>query len=129
MLNEAFRTICRNIKVPHGYYVSLYCKHLYYGGPEEGGWWGHDMVLECYEEFATETEANEAFKQIQELAGKATVQSSREHDEMCLRQCEFLENRGLDYDYLPENDGPEEYKVYIENTVGEHEYRGPRHYE
>ena len=42
MINEAFFNICREAKPAKSSYVSLYVNVPYYGGPEEGGWWGSD---------------------------------------------------------------------------------------
>lgn len=38
-------------------YVSLYAKTPFYGGPEEGGWWGHDVVLVSHQSVSSAEEA------------------------------------------------------------------------
>lgn len=129
MLQEAFNKVCSQAKQRESHYVSLYCRHSFYGGPEEGGWWGTDVILEATQEFPTKELAQSAKVEIEKLAAKLTADERRSHDRMCLNQMEWLDNRGLEADYLPENDGPDEYKVYIEQTPGEHESYGCRHYE
>lgn len=106
-------------------YVSLYVRVPYYGGPEEGGWWGEDIRLVAYQRCCSEEEAEMYHCDIEALNDSAR----REFGEFCQTQCDWLEARGLDADYLPEVDGPEEYFVVIEDTVGSHCYQGCRHYE
>ena len=44
--SEAFHQICKEAKPAKSHHVSLYANEPFYGGPEEGGWWGSDTVLE-----------------------------------------------------------------------------------
>lgn len=106
-------------------YLSLYVRVPYYGGPEEGGWWGEDIQLVAYKAF-DHPELAEAYKvDIERLNNQAR----RKFGEFCQRQCDWLEERGLDADYLPEVDGPEEYFVVVEDSVGSCVTQGCRHYE
>jgi hypothetical protein len=128
-IKQAFAQICTNAKPAQAVYVSLYRSTQYYGGPEEGGWYSHHNEVVAYQLVATEDQAEELQEQIQQLAKKLTEQSKRDFNEGCLRQMEFLEQRGLDADFLPEPDGEERYFVVIENVVGSRNQHGPTHYE
>ena len=57
---QAFVTICREAQPPKGCFVSLYLAHQYYGGPEEGGWWGWDHKLIASQDFPTMEQAEDA---------------------------------------------------------------------
>ena len=127
-LQEAFNQICKDAKPAEGYYVSLLEESSYYGGPEEGGWWGNDTNIVAYQYFPTEEEAEAAREAVEKLAQELEDTSNREHGEHCLRQMEWLEARGLDADYLPEDDGPSKFYVIVSKGLPE-ETCGPRHYE
>ena len=97
----------------------------------EGGWWGSDTRLVAYQEFATEEAADAAFEKIKELAEQKNKEAKQRYGEMCLAQMEFCDDRGID-DYnsvFGEVDGEENYYVVREETPGEGESRGCRHYE
>lgn len=47
MIRESFFQVCGDAKPSNSFYVSLYSARPFYGGPEEGGWWGRDYVLEA----------------------------------------------------------------------------------
>jgi hypothetical protein len=128
-IREAFFSICDDAKPRESHYVSLYVNTPYYGGPEEGGWWGSDTHLVAYQEFRTEAQAELAKDQVQELAKELNADAKRSFGEQCLREMEWCEARGLDADYLPEVDGEESYSVVIEEQPGSMESRGCRHYE
>jgi len=53
----------------------------------------------------------------------------REFGEQCLRETEWLAQRGLDDSFLPEVDGETNYSVLTEESPGSFESRGCRHYE
>ena len=128
-IQEAFFDVCRDAKPAESHYVSLYASVPYYGGPEEGGWWGSDTVLIAYECFDTEEAADAAEAKVKELAEQLSQQSKREFGEQCLREMEWLDARGLDADYLPEPDGETNYYVAREASPGSQVSRGCRHYE
>lgn len=127
-IQEAFNLICQEKKEPSSYYVCLMENVQFYGGPEEGGWWGTDSILIAYQEFPTEELANEAKEKIEKLAEELNQCERDQHGQLCLNQMEWLESRGLDADYLPENDGPSEYHVYVDTEIPVSSY-GSRHYE
>ena len=131
-INEAFYMVCTAaIRQDPGtqWYVSLYERTQEYGGPEEGGWYINSKTLVAYQEVPSEAEAERIAEQVKELAERLSDEASREHAKGCAAQCEWLDARGLDSDWLPEPDGPTKYAVYIENRPGEHSYQGPTHYE
>jgi hypothetical protein len=129
MINEAFFNICREAKPAKSSYVSLYVNVPYYGGPEEGGWWGSDNVLVAYHQCGNDVEAEHVKAKVEELAKEMSDDAKRSFGRACIAQCEWLEARGLDSDSLPEVDGEESYFVVVEDTPGEHASNGCRHYE
>jgi hypothetical protein len=128
-LSEAFLTVCNSAKVPETNVLSLYIKVPYYGGPEEGGWWGSDNTLVAYQAFNTEEELNAAKTKVEEMVEQLNKQARTDYGNHCLRQTEWLDARGLDDSYLPEVDGEESYFLVVEETPGSRNSRGCRHYE
>ena len=116
-IQSAFKQICNQAKSTECWYVCLIETYSGYGGPEEGGWWYNCNELIAYQEFPTEDLAQQAKEKILELAKELTIESQKDYGEHCLRQMDWLEARGLDADYLPENDGPAEYNVWVENEL------------
>lgn len=128
-IKEAFFEACDDAKAPEGSYVSLYRKSQYYGGPEEGGWYGTDCTILAYKYYPTEEAAAAALEQVEKLAQEKTQEAKMVYGEQCLREMDWLESRGLDSDYLREPDGPDEFYVLIESTPGSNCSIGPRRYE
>lgn len=129
IIGAAFHKLCEEAKEPMGHYVSLYAKYPYYGGPEEGGWWGTDVVLESYQQFPTKEQAEQVCSKVKQLAEELSREARNRWGDYCLRQLDWLEERGLDSDYLGEPDGPTEYMVVVEQGLGSMQSRGSRHYE
>jgi len=129
MISEAFFEICQEAEPASPRYVSLYISAPFYGGPEEGGWWGQDVTLIASQRFETEDQAEAAKTRVGALAADLNREAKDSFGEYCLRQMEWLEARGLDADYLPEVDGSEEYFVCIETNPGSQAHHGNRHYE
>lgn len=126
-LQQAFNTVCSEAKQAQGFYVSLMESVPYYGGPEEGGWWGSDHIVHAYQYYATEEAANAAAEAVKKLAEELETQAKREFGEQCLREMEWLDARGLDADYLREPDGNSEFFVTVteslpENSFGDRQY-------
>ena len=126
---ESFYRVCKDAEAPKRLYLSLYRVEPFYGGPEEGGWYGQDVVLEASQEFASEEARNAALEAVNALCERLNAEAQRSYGEQCLRECEWLEERGLDDDFLPEPDGPTRYRVFLESVQGSHESEGCRHYE
>ncbi len=127
-LQSAFNEVCKEAKPAQGYFVSLMEYVRVYLGPEEGGCYGTDTHLVAYQYFSTEEAAEEAAKKVRELAKELKADAQREHGEMCLRQMEWLDARGLDADFLPEDDGPSDFCVVVSEGLPE-ESTCSRHYE
>lgn len=124
---DSFHAVCKDAKHAETWYVSLVEEAPYYGGSEEGGWWGTDTHLLAYQEFPSEEAAQAAAEQVQQLAAELKQDAQREHGDQCLRELTWLEQRGLDPDFLPEPDGPSYYHVVVSQGLPE-EARGSRHY-
>ena len=128
-IKEAFFAVCSDAKPVRASYVSLYVNSPYYGGPEEGGWWGEDCKLVAYQICADDEEADFVQAKVCELAESLTRDAAKSFGNACLAQCEWLDARGLDSDYLPEVDGEESYFVAREIRAGSLSSVGCRHYE
>ena len=127
-MQAAFDTVCKKAKVPEKWYVILMETCQAYGGPEEGGWYRTIREVVAYQEFQSEDAANAAKEEVQVLAEELSKEKRDEHGKMCLSQMEWLDARGLDADWLPENDGPSEYYVTVSNHIPENN-DGSTHYE
>ena len=131
-VKQAFYEVCEKpVEVDRsgGGYVSLYVGVPYYGGPEEGGWWGHDTSCLAYQWVEGEKEADAAVERVRRLAEELGQQAKTEFGDYCLKQTEWLEARGLDDDFLPEVNGEETYFVTREQQPRSLESTGSRHYE
>jgi hypothetical protein len=128
-MKDAFFTACKEAVPAASNFVSLYLNTPFYGGPEEGGWWGNDTSLIATQEYSTQQTADLAKLHIEKLAEQATDDAKRAYGEKCLAETEWLDARGLDDDFLPEVDGSAEYFVMIETRAGSCESQGCRHYE
>ena len=125
---SAFDAVAPDAKKPERWYLCLLSSYQRYGGPEEGGWWQTMSTVEKYKEFASEDLANEAKEKVEALAKELTEESRKEHGQMCLRQMDWLEARGLEADFFPEDDGPEEYSVQVCDELPVYD-NTPAHYE
>jgi hypothetical protein len=116
-LRAAFDAVVPDAQEPESWFVVLVESCRCYGGPEEGGWWYTDQTVAAYREYATRTQADAAAARVETLAGELEAEARSSHGDHCLRQAEWLEARGLDADFLPENDGPNEYHVIVCDEV------------
>ena len=113
---------------PH--YVSLYEDLPFYGGAEEGGWWGNDRILREYLQVPSLAAAEALRYQLEITASEMTKEAKRSHAAACLAQCEQAWERGVDPETIyGEDDGASEFIVRIETVPGAAAYRGCRHYE
>lgn len=127
-LQEAFNQVCSEAEQPKVVYVVLMERCPFYGGPQEGGWWGRDNIVRAFQRFETEEAARAAEKAVEAMARELSAQARREYGDYCLRTMEWLDARGLDADYLPEPDGESEFYVWITGEYPESTY-GSRHWE
>ena len=128
MIEETFFEICRDAAPAKGAYVSLYLSIPFYGGPEEGGWWGQDTVLVAYQSFPTKEQAEKALEKVRSLAEERNKEEIKSYGNHCLRQSEWLDARGLDDDFLPEPDGERKYWSIMEDSPGNFAGNGDRFY-
>lgn len=128
-IKEAFFQLIENIEKPERVFVSLYIQIPYYGGPEEGGWWGADTHLVAYTQCVCEEDAKLLLGRIEAYTDDLNKEEKKRFGQRCLEEMNWLEARGLDADYLPEVDGESSYFVVTETTLGSNEQKGPRHYE
>lgn len=128
-VKEAFFSVCEDAKPAVGTYVSLYVRVPYYGGPEEGGWWGEDHHLVAYKHCTSSERAAAVREAVESLALELSEQAQREFGDTCLREMAWLDARGLDAGWLPEPDGEAEYYVAEEKSPGSLATTGCRHYE
>ena len=128
-ISQAFHQICKEAKPAQAHHVSLYAEAPFYGGPEEGGWWGHDIALVAHQSFASIEAAEAAKAKAEKLAEELSEESKKDFGDQCLKEMEWLDARGLDADFLPEPDGETNYFVTIEDAVGSQNHRDCRHYE
>ena len=125
---QAFFAVCDDAKPATSNYVSLYRNEPFYGGPEEGGWWGTDCVLVAYKECATEELADAIEAQVLALADRLSAEAKDAFNRQCAAECEWLDARGLDADFLPEVDGEFSYFVAKEDRPGSLAYESERGY-
>lgn len=125
-VKAAFLTVLADAKPAEAQYVSLYRRESWYGGPEEGGWWGHDQKLVAYQEFTTSEAAHAAAKKVEQMAETLSGEAKETWERVCAVETAWLEQRGLDDDFLRETDGPDSYHIHIESYPGEFAYRGDR---
>jgi hypothetical protein len=132
-IQAAFRSVCAAPPLPEcrgaRRYVSLYRQERFYGGPEEGGWWGTDWVRIETREYMTAAAARAAAAAAERLAAQLSREAVAAHSARCDAECDWLDSRGLDSDTLPEPDGPDAFTIMVERSPGWFESRGPRHYE
>ena len=128
-LRAAFEFVCTNAVKREGVFLSVYRRSPFYGGPEEGGWWGEDVILEEYQAFDFVPDAELALRAISQAVVNETHFAKQAYNDQCRRECDWLEERGLDDSALPEVNGPDSYFIRIETTRGSFESTGGRHYE
>jgi hypothetical protein len=129
MISQAFFQVCDQHVHRNERYVTLYQREPYYGGPEEGGWWGSDTVMIATHSYPLESEAQAAKERVEQLCIGLRADAKREHGDKCKRELDWCEDRGLEPDYLPEVSGETDYFVAVEETPGSGESRGCRYYE
>ena len=130
-ISQAFAEVCKNAKSKRLVYLSLYRSDPFYGGPEEGGWWGSDTHLVAYEEFSSNKEALLALEKVEKFAETLEIRGKIAYGMNCQEQIEWCEARGIEDSntVFGEVDGPSRFFCRTEYELGRHEHRGTRHYE
>lgn len=127
---EAFSRVCDQAEESTDRYVSLYCVVPYYGGPEEGGWWGQDVTLMATQSFPTVSQAEAAKERVEALAKELQASAKAANGDLCRSQLESCGWDGEEAQYrYGEVDGAEDYFVCVEDSPGSQESSGCRHYE
>ncbi len=116
-IKDAFeQTITDAVQVNNTWYLSLFEEIPYYGGPEEGGWWGSDSILQAYKSFETEEAAKLAHAAVIKQAESLSLEARRDYGKQCLQETEWLEARGLEDSFLPEVAGESRFFVTLEES-------------
>ena len=125
---ERFFAFCNEAQPPIAVFVSLYYTERFYGGPEEGGWYGSDSRLVASQQFTDADKAQAVVDAMLDNVAQANEDERRRNGEGCLASMAWLDARGLDADFLPPPDGDAKYSVSIEEVKGEGAYCDDRHY-
>ena len=131
-VKAAFEQACVKAQPAQSNYVSLYVDLPFYGGPEEGGWYGSDTELVAYQECSNDVESKALSEKVQQLAEQLSREAKDRFNAMCAKQLEWVEEHDPmadASDYFPEPDGEERYWVAVETRPGSHISRGSRYYE
>ena len=127
-VSEAFFSLCREAQPAEAAYVSLYRTDRWYGGPEEGGWWGSDDVLVAYHRVGSMAEAEAVQAEVRTLAEQLSRESKTAFQRQCAADVQWLEARGLDDSVLREVDGESSFWVAKEAVPGSFAHEGQRGY-
>lgn len=127
-IQQAFNLVCENAQEAESWFVVLMERCPFFVSPAEGGTWSSDSIVVAYQEFVSEKLARQAAKKAERLAKELQQQAQQEYGEHCLRTMEWLDQRGLDADFLPEPDGPSEYFICVTDEIPQNQY-GSRYYE
>ena len=129
-ITQAFDSVCASAVQREVVYLVLYRRVEFYGGPEEGGWYGHDEFVEAYQQFPSRHAAEAARVAVEAMATRLTQEAADERNRAALRACEQAEARG------EELDGPDdpywtrgdEFVVVVQAELPS-DSRGSRHWE
>lgn len=127
-IRAAFLAVCIDAEPAKANFVSLYRIESYYGGPEEGGWWGRDYVLVATLKCDSAEHAAAVQANVEQMAEQLSKDARDGFLAGCAAECAWLESRGLDADYLPEVSGEDRYTVFTEDVRGEMASTGSRGY-
>lgn len=128
-IKEAFFTACADALPAKQQIVSLYVDMPFYGGPEEGGWWGSDTVMVAYHKATTDKQADEIREKVTALAAELTRTSDKAWAEQCRAELDWAEERGLDADVVfGESAGADRFWIAVESIPGSLNSTGDRGY-
>ena len=125
---QAWNEIIEDSEVAQECYLSLYENVSYYGGPEEGGWWGYLQILQKYCKCSSREQAEMLSNKLREHCEQLNKESKKADGEDCLRHMERADRRGEDVDD-DGYDGPSTYYMIIESMPGQHQVTTKSHYE
>lgn len=129
MIQEAFLKVVSEPIRTQSVYIVLWRRVPFYGGPEEGGWWGSDEIPEAFKPCASREEAEALAERVRVMAKELTEDAARAHGEGCLSQLAWCEARGIDdsTSVFGEDSGPESYYVTVQDELPVAHY-GDRYY-
>jgi hypothetical protein len=118
-IHEAFMELVKEPIRCNRFYVVLWRKSQFYGGPQEGGWWGNDYIPEAYTRVDTREEAEALADRIEAMAKELSREAIMEHGRGCVAQLEWCEARGIEdsNSVFGEVGGPDEYYVEISENL------------
>ena len=128
MIEQAFYALVSETDKP--YYVVLWEARQYYGGPEEGGWYGYDYIVASYKRVDSLLVAENLAARIHLLAKNMSKQSRDEYYRRCLEECERADAAGEDpTDYYGGDvyESPSSFYVTVEEEMPESHF-GNRYY-
>lgn len=125
-LREIFHAVCENAQQSEGKYLCLMARVPYYGGPEEGGWWGEDHIVESYQFCENQVILDKILTEINELVRKENEETKTAYNRFCSDEWERDDSDGPDS--LAVLNGPSELFIEIQDNVPQSRY-GNRYYE
>jgi len=125
---QAWNEIIEDREVAQDCYLSIYQCESYYGGPEEGGWWGYLHILKEYCKCSSREAAEMLMEKLQERCKQLNNEAKIADGEDCLRHMERADRRGEDVSD-DGYDGPSTYYMTIESVPGENQVTTKSHYE
>ena len=129
MIREAFLKLVSEPVRTESVYIVLWRVTPFYGGPEEGGWWGSDAHPEAFKPCSSREEAEALRERIKALADELTREAALEHGRGCLSQLAWCEERGIDdsTSVFGEDSGPDTFYVSVQEGFPVAHY-GNRYY-
>jgi len=127
-LKHTFDNLLPDAEKPETWYVCLMQEVPFYGGPEEGGWWGSDTFPVAVKQCFNKREAEQWAERVKATAATMSEEARQRHGQHCSETLDWLDARGLEPDFLPEPDGEESYYVIVSQGIPEPQY-GSRRYE
>lgn len=125
---QAWDAIVEDSEVAQECYLSLYKVEPYYGGPEEGGWWGYLHILQKYCKCSSRAQAEMLMEKLQDHCKELTEEAKKADGDDCLRHMERADRRGEDVSD-DGYDGPSRYYMTIESMPGQNQVTTRSHYE
>lgn len=125
---QAWNEIIEDSEVAQECYLSLYENVPYYGGPEEGGWWGYIQILLKYCKCSSYAQAEMLSDKLRKHCEELTEEAKKADGQDCLRHMERADQRGEDVSD-DGYDGPSTFYLQIESMPGEHQNTTRSHYE
>lgn len=125
---QAWKEIVEDSEVAQECYLSLYENAPYYGGPEEGGWWGHLQILKEYCRCTSRQAAELLMHKLQDRCEQLNRELRIADGDDCLRHMKRADQRGEDVDDYG-YDGPSTFYMIIEAIPGQNQNTTMRHYE